>query len=155
MVSTSRKITTKYAKPGEIVECKLVQSLIDQNGRIIIPQHSNLIARITESRSGNAFRRAELKLELIELHLNDQNIALSTNQQIRIINNYTAERILGSASTGSLLGGIFYNEWLEGALIGAAVGTVTSLIVENKNIVIPENSTLEFMLDSPFTINLP
>lgn len=154
VVQTNRRLTTKFAKTGEIIECRIVQSIKDQNGRMIIPANTPVIGRVKYSVNGNAFRQAALELELIEIHLFGEIIPISTSDNIQIVENYTAERVLGSAAAGSIIGGIFYNEWLEGALLGAATGMAVSLIVENNNIIIPQNSTLQFMLRNSIRVNL-
>ena len=119
-----------------------------------MPKNTPNIGRVKYARNGTAFKSAQLQLELIEIHINGEIIPITTTNDIRILENYTAERILGSAASGSIFGGIFYDEWLRGALIGATIGTVSSLIVENRNIIIPENSSLEFMTDKRINIRI-
>lgn len=152
VIKTNRRITTRYAKDGEYFEGRIVQRILSQDDRVILPEFTKVVGRIRESRKGNAFRKAQLRLELVSIHINDREIPITTNESVTIVNNYTAERILGSAAGGSLIGGIFFDEWLEGALYGAAAGAVASLIVENNNIVVPEDATLQFMLDTPISI---
>ncbi len=154
IIKTNRPLSSKYAKGGEIIECRLAQRIVNREGRVILPENTPVIGRVKMARNGNAFKKAQLQLELIEIHINGEAIPIRTTDNIQIIENYTAERILGTAASGSVIGGVFYNDWLEGALIGAAVGTVTSLIVENKNIMMPENSTLQFMLSDRVNIRV-
>lgn len=143
---TNRKLTTKYAQSDEFFECRIVQSIKDRRGNTIIPANTPAIGRVKYSVKGTAFRQAALELELVEIHLYGYKIPIATNDNLTIVGNYTAERILGSAATGSIFGGVLYNEWLRGALIGAAVGAVSSIFIEDKNIVIPENTSLQFMV---------
>lgn len=152
VIKTKRRLNTRFTKTGEIVECFLAQSILNWDREVILSKNTPLIARVKFARNGNAFRTAQLQLELVELHVNQKAIPISTTDNIRILDNYTSERILGSTATGSVIGAVFFNEWLRGALIGASVGTATSLIVENNNIIIPENSILEFMLNESVNI---
>lgn len=154
VIQTNRKLSSRWAKDGELFEARTVQDIVASSGEVLIPRNSPVLGRVKISQSGNAFRRANLQIELLNVEVYGDVIPISTSDQVMILDNFTAERVLGSASTGAILGGIFYNEWLNGALIGAAAGTITSLFVENKNIVIPQNSTLQFMLLDPIEIHL-
>ncbi len=154
VIKTNRSLNSRYTKTGEIIECRLAQSIINHEGLAILPQNTPIIGRVKYARNGTAFKTAQLQLELFEIHINGEIIPISTTNTIRILDNFTAERILGSAASGSVLGGIFYDEWLRGALVGAAIGTASSLIVENRNIIIPENSSLEFMTDDRINIRI-
>jgi hypothetical protein len=149
VIKTNREITTRHAKAGEYFEGRIVQRILSKDGRVIIPEFTRVVGRIKESKRGNMFRKAQLRMELVSIEINGSVLPIRTNENVTIVNNYTAERVLGSAASGSLIGGIFFDEWLEGALYGAAAGAVASLIVENNNIVVPEDSTLQFMLDNP------
>lgn len=154
VIKTNRALNSRYTKTGEIIECRLTQAIVNREGLAILPQNTPIIGRVKYARNGTAFKSAQLQLELIEIHINGEIIPITTTNDIRILENYTAERILGSAASGSIFGGIFYDEWLRGALLGATIGTVSSLIVENRNIIIPENSSLEFMTDKRINIRI-
>lgn len=129
------------------------------NGAVVVPQGANVTGRVIWARpSGRLRRPAELGITLTGLQIGNQIYPIETSRRTwrgRSHKSHDAKWIAGLGGAGALIGGIAGHG--EGLLIGAAsgagAGTVGAFVTGKKNIYLPSESPLHFVLRRPVEIH--
>ena len=126
-------------------DLKVGESLVAQRG-------SRVYGRLVEvEKAGSMSGKAVLKLELTDIVINDQIVAISTGSyEIDGKSAGTLKQIGGSARIGALIGAIA--DGGEGAAIGAGAGTAMAAATPGQQVKIPAQTLLTFKLDRPLTV---
>jgi hypothetical protein len=132
---------------------------IKVNGQVVIPEGADVTGRVVSARaSGHLETPAELGIELTSVSIGGQTYNLETSERAwhgRSHKGHDAKWIGGLAGGGALLGALVGHG--KGAAIGAGVGagagTATAYATGKKNIYLPSETELRFILRKPLTIS--
>ena len=157
-VWTSNDLSTKTARTGEIFTGTLAKSIVDHDW-VVAKQGAPVEGVVVSSDPGGRVKGvASLTVKLKRLTLADgRKVDLMTNsftKQAKTTHTKDAEKIVGGAGFGALIGAIAGGG--KGAAIGAAVGggagTGVVLATRGDPAVIQGESQLNFRVNSPIRI---
>jgi len=157
-VWTSNDLSTKTARSGEVFTGTLAKSIVDHDW-VIAKQGAPVEGVVVSSDPGGRVQGvASLTVKLKRLTLADgRKVDLMTNsftKQAKTTHTKDAEKIVGGAGFGALIGAIAGGG--KGAAIGAAVGggagTGVVLATRGDPAVIQGESQLNFRVNSPIRI---
>ena len=125
---------------------------------VVAPRGTTIYGRLANAQSaGRMSGGAELTLELTDIVINGTAYPLLTsNYEVRSQGqgSKTAKRVVGGTGLGALVGGIAGGG--KGAAIGAAAGAATGTAVsagtKGKQVSVPSESLLEFILQQPIAL---
>ncbi len=133
-----------------------LQSDLKIGDAIVVSRGSRVYGRLVEvEKAGSMSGKGVLRLELTDVLINDQLVAISTAAyEIDGKSAGTLKQVGGSASIGALIGAIA--DGGKGAAIGAAIGagagTALAAATPGKQVKIPAQTLLSFKLDRPLTV---
>jgi hypothetical protein len=147
LVRTADLIDSSRHGTGYRFTAKLETDLV-VSGQVVAKKGSTVYGLLTDAKKGGRVAgKAELKLELTDLAINNQRHKLQTGGfALQGEKQGTAGKVVGGAAIGRLARG---NR--KGARRGAAVGATAS-VLSSKQIKVPAGSLLEFQLSAPTTI---
>jgi hypothetical protein len=160
MIRTLTDIDTDRDRVGDTFDATLDEALMSGN-QIVAPRGSAVKGRISYAReSGKISGQAELMLELTDLVVNDKSYMLRTSDYSEVgasRTNRTAATVGGTAALGAIIGAVAGGGKgaAIGAASGAAVGTGVQVMTKGQVLKIPAETIIQFMLQSPLTINAP
>jgi hypothetical protein len=142
---------------GERFEATLDQPIV-VNGSVVVPQGARVTGRVLVARpSGHLKTPAELAVTLTSLEAGGQSYEIATSQRSwrgKSHKGRNAKWIAGASGAGALIGALVGHG--EGALIGAGIGagggTATAYATGKKDITLPPETELRFVLRQPVTI---
>ncbi len=146
-VRLDQKLETGETKAGESFTATVAEPVVAR-GRTVLAQGSRVQGRVIEAvSSGRMKGAASLTLELTQAGRSAvQSDLLLINGKSHLLRN--AELIGGGAAAGAVIGGVAGGK--KGAAIGAAVGagagTVTAYMTGKKEIVLPAELPLTFVI---------
>ncbi|HEV2177334.1 MAG TPA: hypothetical protein VGW33_09050 [Terriglobia bacterium] len=131
---------------------------IEVDGSIVAPEGANVTGRVIEARpSGHLKTPAYLAVTLTSVEINGQSYDLSTSHRSWRGKSHKKRNVLwiaGATGAGALVGGLVGAG--KGAAIGAGVGagggTATAYATGKKNIMLPSETRLRFVLRQPLTV---
>lgn len=155
-VRTNETISARSASGGRTFGASIAQDVVDNNGRVVIPQGSD--AQLVVRNVGNG-----VALDLQSINVNGQVYTVNT-EDIRETssgreglgtNRRTGEYVGGGAVLGTLLGAIAGGGRgaAIGALAGGAAGAGAEVLTKGDNVRVPAESVLTFRLDAPMQLN--
>jgi len=125
---------------------------------VVAPRGSTVYGRLTNAESaGRMSGGADLTLELTDIVVNGTAYPLLTsNYEVRSQGqgSKTAKRVVGGTGLGALVGGLAGGGKgaAIGAVAGAATGTALSAGTKGKQVSVPSESLLEFILQQPIAL---
>lgn len=131
---------------------------ITEGGRIVVPRGAVCHGHLVESKpSGRLKGRAVLALSLDSVEVHGRTYAISTSHTTRVSTNHRKRNLAligGGAGTGAAIGAIAGGGVgaLVGAGAGAAAGTTGAAITGKRNVHLPVETRLSFVLREPVTL---
>lgn len=156
-VRLNETLDSKTAQPGQPFT-GMVVSPVTANGRVIIPAGSTATGTVIDAKSQGRFKgQAVLAVRLETIRVRDRSYRVDTSTISRVEKGKgkrTAGLIGGGAGLGGLIGGLAGGGKgaLIGILAGAGAGTAGSAFTGNKQVVIPAETTLSFVLERPLEV---
>ncbi len=131
---------------------------ITHDGRVVVPRGAVCHGHLVESKpSGRLKGRAVVALKLDSVEVDGRTYAISTSHTTRVSLNHKKRNlglIGGGAGTGAAIGAVAGGGVgaLVGAGAGAAAGTTGALITGKRNLHLPAETRLSFVLREPLRL---
>lgn len=160
--STTAEISSVKNKVGDTVTATIASDVKDNAGRVVIPAGSEVTLAVTAIKpSGNkSDKTGTLTLKPTSVNINGQSYPLSakidsvgTHLQGRKTNagdiakpaagvaiGAVVGRVLGGSTKGAIIGGV----------LGGAVGAQRAVETKDRDVVLPQGTTVVLILDRPF-----
>jgi hypothetical protein len=151
-IRINQHISVKTSQAGDRFDGEIVDPVIGDNGRVVIPKGAPVSGVVVASHRRGHFKGSSiLQLRLTYLTLNGSRYALDTSDLTRTKKGKgkrSAAFIGGGTGVGMLVGGVATGGvgLLVGGLIGAGGGTALGGLTGNRDIEIPAESIVRFRL---------
>ena len=152
-VAFNEPISTATAKEGDTVTGRLLDDILDTQGRVAIASGSRVVGMIEHAvDSGKLARPAELRMRLSEVETRRGMVPVRTSVYDRVGKTHTKRNvgyIAGGAAVGAAIGQILGKDTegtLTGAAAGAAVGTGVAAATGDLDFSIEAGQTVAFTL---------
>ena len=157
-IRINQHISVKTTAPGAPFDGELVEPVVGDNGRVIIPKGTPVGGIVDASHRRGHFKGASiLQLRLTSLSLNGTRYPLDTHDLTRTKKGKgkrSAAFIGGGTGLGMLIGGVATGGTglLIGGLAGAGAGTGIAAFTGNRDLDIPSESIVRFKLADTLTL---
>ncbi len=156
-VRIDQTLSTRHNRSGDNFGATLVAP-VELDGKIILPQGTRFSGHVTTAKSSGRFKgRAYLGLTLDTFQRNGREYAVTTNSATRVSSAHAkrnAVMIGGGSGIGAAIGAIAGGG--KGALIGAgagaAAGTVGEGLTGKKDVSLPAETHLRFVLTNGISV---
>ena len=160
---TASQISSGTNKQGEIVTATIGTPVRDSRGRVVIPAGSELRLRIAAIRESEnkSDQTGTLTLEPTEVVIGGQTYpvvasisALDVQLQDRGTNVGDVAKVGGGAAAGAVVGRVLGGSSkgaVIGGIIGGAVGAQRAVETQDRDVVVPEGTTMTLTLSEPFS----
>ena len=152
-VAFDEPVSTATAKEGDSVRGRLLDDILDTQGRVAIASGSRVVGTIEHAvDSGRLARAAELRMRLTEVETRRGMVPIRSSVYDRVGKTHTkrnVEYIAGGAAVGAIVGQVLGKDTestLKGAAAGAAVGTGVAAATGEQDIEIEAGRTVAFTL---------
>jgi hypothetical protein len=151
-IRINQHISVKTSHAGDRFTGEVVEPVVGQNDRVVIPKGAPVSGVVVESHRRGHFKGSSiLELRLTYLTLGGSRYALDTSnltQTKKGKGKRSAAMIGGGAGLGMLVGGVATGGvgLLVGGLVGGGGGTLLSGLTGNRDIEIPAESIVRFKL---------
>jgi hypothetical protein len=151
-IRINQHISVKSSHAGEQFDGEVVDPVVGENGRVVIPKGTPVGGVVVASHRRGHFKGSSiLELRLTNLTLNGTRYRLDTNdltQTKKGKGKRSAAFIGGGTGLGMLVGGVATGGvgLLVGGLVGAGGGTALGGLTGNRDIDIPAESIVRFKL---------
>jgi hypothetical protein len=143
LVRLDSTISSDSAAAGQRFSCKLEADLV-ANGVVVAPAGTPVYGRVTKGKkAGRLAGKSELELQLSEINLGGQTVALVTSNYAQA-GQGEFRSTARNAAIGAGVGAAF--DGGDGAAKGAAIGGAVSLLKKGEAVTLPAGSLLEFRL---------
>jgi hypothetical protein len=156
-VRLGQSLDTKRDRPGAPFVAHLASPVM-HDGQVVLPRGTLCRGHLVESKpSGRLKGRAVMSLSLDSLELNGKRYNILTSHTARVSAAHKKRNLAligGGAGTGAAIGAIAGGGVgaLVGAGAGAAAGTTGAVITGKRNVHLPAESRLQFVLREPVTV---
>lgn len=145
--------------PGEIFHASL-DAPIEIGNDVVVPKGADVYVRLASAKTAGRLRgKSELTLELVKLEFQGQSYSLESSSYSVSGNSQgksTAKKVGAGAVIGSIIGAIAGGG--KGATIGAAAGAGAGGVYQGmskaKQVKVPSETRLDFLLDQPVTVTV-
>jgi hypothetical protein len=160
VVRTVEVIDSRNAGADQSFSAVVEQDVTNASGRVIIPERSSAQLIIREVSSGGATGSPEMVLDIRSITVDGRRYVVGT-KDLPIDsdsgigkNRRTAETIGGGAALGAIIGAIAGGGKgaAIGVLVGAAGGAGAQVLTRGRDVRVPAETVLRFMLDRPVTL---
>jgi hypothetical protein len=160
--TTTAEIRSHTNKVGDTVTATIASDIKDRSGRVVIPAGSEVALKVTAiSESENkSDTTGTLTLQPTSVSINGQSYPLSatistvdTRLEGRKTNAGDIAKVGGGAAAGAILGRVLGGSTkgaVIGGVIGGAVGTQRAVETKDRDVVVPEGTTVTMVLDESF-----
>lgn len=156
-VRLAQRLDTKHSYGGEPFLAHLAEPIVIGD-RVVVPKGTAVHGHVISARpSGRLRGRAQILLALDSLELRGRRYPIATSVDDRVSRSHRRRNLGfigggagGGAAVGALAGGGIGA--LIGAGVGAGAGTVGAVITGRKNVVLPPETRLSFILRDPVRI---
>jgi hypothetical protein len=160
VVRTVEAIDSRHAETDQSFAAIVEHQVTDASGRAIIPAGSNTELVIRQVTSGGATGSPEMVLDVQSITVDGRRFVVSTTDLTQDsdtgigVNKRTAATIGGGAAVGTVIGAIAGGAKgaAIGVLIGAAGGAATQVLTKGRDVRVPAETVLRFLLDKPVTL---
>jgi len=160
VVRTVEMIDSRNAGADQTFSAVVEQDVTSASGRVIIPERSSAQLIIRDVSSGGATGSPEMVLDVRSITVDGRRYVVGT-KDLPIDgdsgigkNRRTAETIGGGAALGAIVGAIAGGGKgaAIGVLVGAAGGASAQVLTRGRDVRVPAETVLRFMLDRPVTL---
>jgi len=157
-VTLNQAVASDENRPGDHFEATVSEPIVVAN-KTIIPRGSPVQGLVVDAHhSGRLMGRGRLQLALETVTVNGKNYEIRTSTHTKVGGKHkkrNLELIAGGAGGGALIGAIAAGGKgvLIGGPIGAGAGTAAALITGKKDVRLPPETSLTFILERPVTVN--
>jgi hypothetical protein len=149
LVRLDSTISSDSAAAGQRFSCKLESDLV-ANGVVVAPAGTPVYGRVTKGKkAGRLAGKSELELQLSEINLGGQTVAVSTSNYAQA-GQGEFRSTARNAAVGAGVGAAF--DGGDGAAKGAAIGGAVSLLKKGEAVTLPAGSLLEFRLTNALQV---
>lgn len=153
----AQRLDTKHSYGGEPFLAHIAEPIVIGD-RVVVPKGAAVRGHVISARpSGRLRGRAQILLALDSLELNGRRYSMVTSVDDRVSRSHRRRNLGfigggagGGAAVGALAGGGIGA--LIGAGVGAGAGTVGAVFTGRKNVVLPPETRLSFVLRDPVRI---
>ncbi len=156
-VRTIDSIDSDITDEGERFRASIDDPIV-VDGRVVIPRGADATLQVVRvEQSGKLSGSDEVSLKLFDVTVNGRAYDVASNYaevKSESKGRQTAKRTAVATGVGAVLGGIFGGG--KGAAIGAGAGAGTAVLVQmtrGKNVRIPSETRLDFVLRAPLPLN--
>lgn len=153
----AQRLDTKHSYGGEPFLAHIAEPIVIGD-RVVVPKGAAVHGHVISARpSGRLRGRAQILLALDSLELHGRRYAMVTSVDDRVSRSHRRRNlgfIGGGAGGGAVIGGLAGGGLgaLVGAGVGAGAGTVGAVVTGRKNVVLPPETRLSFVLRDPVRI---
>jgi hypothetical protein len=157
-VRTNEDINSEQS--GKVYAAEVVQDIVDQSGKVLVPNKSPVQLVIAQATSAGTVGTATMELALRSVTVNGRRYAVTTagveqrGDEGLGRSRRTAEMVGGGALLGTLIGAVAGggSGAAIGAVAGAAGGAAAQVITRGKEVRVPAETVLTFRLDQPLRL---
>jgi hypothetical protein len=159
-VRLAETLSSGLNQPGDTFLATLVSPIVIGD-RVVIPVGARGKGKIVDARNARRFSgRSTLAIEVTQLDYNGRTYELHSSQYLQQAasrNTYAAAAVTGGTGVGALIGTIVGRGKgaAIGSVLGAAMGTGVQAVTKRAPAELAAESTLEFRLESPLTLQVP
>ena len=152
-------VDSSINKPGEIFHASLDAPILINN-EVAVPKGADVYVRLASAKAAGKLRgKSELTLELVKLEFQGQSYSLESSSYSASGESQgksTAKKVGAGAVIGSIIGAVVGGG--KGAAIGATVGAGAGGVYQGtskaKQVKVPSETRLDFLLDQPVTVTV-
>ena len=159
-VRLAETLSSGLKQPGDTFLATLVSPIVIGD-RVVIPVGASVKGKIVDARNARRFSgRSTLAIEVTQLDYNGRTYELHSSQYLQQAasrNTYAAAAVTGGTGMGALIGTIVGKGKgaAIGSVLGAAMGTGVQAVTKRAPAELAAESTLEFRLETPLTLQVP
>jgi hypothetical protein len=153
----AQRLDTKHSYGGEPFLAHIAEPIVIGD-RVVVPKGTAVHGHVISARpSGRLRGRAQILLALDSLELNGRRYTMVTSVDDRVSRSHRRRNlgfIGGGAGGGAVIGALAGGGLgaVIGAGVGAGAGTVGAVVTGRKNVVLPPETRLSFVLRDPVRI---
>jgi hypothetical protein len=160
--NTTAEIRSHTNKVGDSVTATVASDIKDNAGRTVIPAGSEVVLKVTaiKESENKSDKTGTLTLQPTSVVISGQSYPLSakiekvdTRLEGRKTNAGDIAKVGGGAAAGAILGRVLGGSTkgaVIGGVIGGAVGTQRAVETKDRDVVLPEGTTVTLVLDESF-----
>jgi hypothetical protein len=161
--TTTAEIRSHKNKVGDTVTATVASDIKDRSGRVVIPAGSEVTLKVTaiKESENKSDTTGTLTLQPTSVSINGRSYPVSAtiaNVDTRLEGRKTGAgdiaKVGGGAAAGAILGRVLGGSTkgaVIGGVIGGAVGTQRAIETKDRDVVLPEGTTVTLVLDETFT----
>jgi hypothetical protein len=161
--TTTAEIRSHKNKVGDTVTATIASDIKDRSGRVVIPAGSEVALKVTaiKESENKSDTTGTLTLQPTSVSVNGKSYPISatiskvdTRLEGRKTNAGDIAKVGGGAAAGAILGRVLGGSTkgaVIGGVIGGAVGTQRAVETKDRDIVLPEGTTVTLVLDESFS----
>jgi hypothetical protein len=159
-IEVDQEINTDQPNPTATYGAHFAQSIVDQNGREIVPGGSAAELIVVGMEEGGAIGSPTLTLAIRSVNVDGRRYVISTEGEEQSgegglgANKRTGIFVGGGALLGTAIGAVVGGTRgaIIGGVLGGAAGAATQVITRGKEVKVPAGTTLEFRLDQDWRL---
>jgi hypothetical protein len=139
---------------GQRFRASLEAALLDQSGKVIVPQRTKVLGVILETQSaGRVAGKSEVAIAFTDLDIGGVLFPIQS-QGVKAVGEGSGGDTVRKVAAGALIGGAIGGSG-KGAAKGAAVGGAAAMLTRGKEVKIPAGTILELTLAAPVKVPGP
>ena len=163
MASTNAEIRSHKNKVGDTVTATVGSDVKDNSGRVVIPAGSEVVLKVTaiKESENKSDKTGTLTLQPTAVSINGRSYPLSatiegvsTELQGRGTNAGDIAKPAAGAAVGAVVGRVLGGSTkgaIIGGVLGGAVGAQRAVETKDRDVVLPQGTTVTLSLDQTFT----
>jgi hypothetical protein len=160
--ATTAEIRSNKNKVGDTITATIANDVKDNAGRVVIPAGSEVILKVTaiKESENKSDKTGTLTLQPTSVSINGQSYPLSakidsvgTELQGRKTGAGDIAKPAAGAAVGAVVGRVLGGSTkgaIIGGVLGGAVGAQRAVETKDRDVVLPEGTTVVLILDQPF-----
>jgi hypothetical protein len=157
--ATDAEITSKTNKPGDEVTATIGADVKDASGQVVIPKGSKVILKVTAIKPSDSKSdtTGTLTLDAVGVDVNGTErpivatiSGVNTHLQGRGTDATDVAKVAGGTAAGAIVGRVLgggSKGAIIGGIIGGAVGTQRAVETKDRDVVLPQGTTITLKLD--------
>lgn len=163
MASTNAELRSHKNKVGDTVTATVGSDVKDRSGRVVIPAGSEVVLKVTaiKESENKSDKTGTLTLQPTSVSMNGQSYPISatiegvtTELQGRGTNAGDVAKPAAGAAVGAVVGRVLGGSTkgaIIGGVLGGAVGAQRAVETKDRDVVLPQGTTVTLSLDERFT----